>query len=240
MKKNIVVIGSSHGIGLELVNHLVKLGHNVYGVSRSRTDNGEWIKGDISTPKGIEEVCNAIAGQRIDILIFSVGVWEEKGFMPDFSFLATKDEETRNIMSINVVAPIEISKRLVKNLSMSNNPRAIYLGAMSGVEHLASDQVAYSASKFALRGAIQGFRKALSDENIGFTVINPGNVATEEVLSDIKNGFFKNQQPIPISDIVSSVDWLMSLSANVEVGDVNLSQKTANKSIQPNVDASAD
>jgi len=230
MRKNILIIGSSRGIGLELINHLGKLGHYVFGVSRSPTENCDWIKGDISTPEGIDGVCREIADRRIDVVIFSAGVWETKGFMPDFSFLATKDEETRHIMSINVVAPIEITKRLVSNLSMSDNPRAVYLGAMSGAENLASDQVAYSASKFALRGAIQGLRKALKNEGIGFTVINPGNVATEEVLSDIESGLFKNQRPIPLVDIFSTVDWLMSLSRYVEVGDVNLTQKLVNNS----------
>jgi len=225
MKNNIVVIGSSRGVGAELVKHLVESGHSVYGVSRSLSINCEWIQGDISTAEGIEKISNQIGNQRIDTLIFSAGVWEEKGFMPDFSFLATKDQETRDIMSINVIAPIEITKRLVNNLSLSNNPRALYLGAMSGVEHLASDQVAYSASKFALRGAIQGLRSAIKDSSIGFTVINPGNMATEEVLLDIEEGRFNNQQPIPISDITATVDWLISLSSNVEVGDVNLSQR---------------
>ncbi len=225
MKKSILIIGSSRGIGAELAKHFVDTGHNVYGASRSRSNDGEWIKGDVSSAEGIEKLINKISDKRIDILIFSAGVWEEKGFMPDFSFLDTKDDETRHIMSVNIVAPIEITKRLVKNLSLSNNPRAIYLGAMSGIEQSASKQVAYSASKFALRGAIQGLRKALSNEGIGFTVINPGNVATEEVLSDIKEGRFKEQVPIPISDITSTVDWLMSLSSTVEVGDVNLSQK---------------
>ena len=225
MKKNILVIGSSRGIGAELVTHLTSEGHDVYGVSRNRSFECEWIEGDISSKDGIEALVSKISVRRIDMLIFSAGVWEEKGFMSGFSFLDTEDYETRNTMSINVVAPIEITKRLVKNLSLSNNPRAIYLGAMSGVEQMASNQVAYSASKFALRGAIQGLRKALSNESIGFTVINPGNVATEEVLSDIKEGRFKDQVPIPMSDIISTVDWLMSLSSTVEVGDVNLSQK---------------
>lgn len=225
MNKNIIVVGSSRGIGLELTNHLIKLGHNVCGVSRSVSKGCEWIEGDISTAEGISAVCDKIAQRPIDMLIFSAGIWEEKGFMPDFSFLATNDIETRNIMSINVVAPIEISKRLAPNLSKSVNPRAIYLGAMSGVENVATDQVAYSASKFALRGAIQGLRKALKSEGIGFTVINPGNVATEEVLSDINNGSFQEQQPIPLADICSTVDWLLSLSHYVEVGDVNLTQK---------------
>lgn len=225
MKRNMLIIGSSRGIGLALTQHLSTQGHQVYGVSRTPTDHCEWIHGDISTAAGIKAICHTLEGKAIDTLIFSAGVWEEKGFMPDFSFLTTKDDETRHIMSVNVVAPIEITKLLVPNLSMSDNPRAIYLGAMSGVENTASDQVAYAASKFALRGAIQGLRKALRGDNIGFTVINPGNVATEEVLSDREGGLFANQQPIPLTDILSTIDWLMALSPSVEVGDVNLSQQ---------------
>lgn len=93
------------------------------------------------------------------------------------------------------------------------------------MEQRASDQVAYSASKFALRGAIQGLRLALSDYSIGLSVINPANVATEEVLDDIKTGAFKQQTLIPMSDVISTVDWLLSLSNAVEVGDVNLMQR---------------
>lgn len=227
MTKTVLLIGSSSGIGAELVSHLKKSGHNVFGVSRSRSVNCEWIRGDISTPEGIEEVCSKIQGLRIDTLIFSAGVWEEKGFTTDFSFLDTEDHETRHIMSVNVIAPIEMTKRLVSNLSLSDCPRALYLGAMSGVENLASDQVAYSASKFALRGAIQGLRKAMKGKGIGFTVINLGNVATEEVLQDRAKGVIENQQLISISDITSTIDWLMSISGNVNVGDINLSQKEA-------------
>lgn len=64
---------------------------------------------------------------------------------------------------------------------------------------------------------------------IGFNVLNLGSIVTEEALRDMENGDFKGQHPIPISDIASTLDWLMSLASNVDVGDVNLSQKMANK-----------
>lgn len=227
MKKNILVIGASRGIGLELTKHLKNMGHNVFGVSRSRSYECEWIEGDVATEKGIENLVRNVGDKRIDTLIYSAGAWEEKGFMSDFDFLETKGFETRHIMSVNVVAPIEITKRLIGNFAQSNNPRAIYLGALSGVEQLASQQVAYSASKFALRGTIQGLRMALKQKGIGFTVINPGNVATDEVVSDIEQGRTKAQVLIPMSDIISTIDWLMSLSGAVEVGDVNLIQKNS-------------
>ena len=225
MKKNMLIVGASRGIGCELVKHFSNADYHVLGVSRSPSYACEWINADISTAEGIDRLVENVGHRQIDALIFSAGVWEEKGFMPDFEFLETTDCETRHIMSVNVVAPVEITKRLVKNLASSTNPRAIYLGALSGIEQNASTQVAYSASKFALRGAIQAMRLALKREGIGFTVINPGNVATEEVMLDIKEGRFETQTPIPIIDIISTTEWVLSLSSSVEVGDINLSQK---------------
>lgn len=225
MKKRMLVVGASRGIGAEIARHFSNSGYEVFGVSRSPAIECEWIKADISSIEGIQYLMSQIGQIPIDALLFSSGVWEERGFMDGFDFRKTSDLETRQIMSVNLVAPIEITKGVAKNLSMASNPRAIYLGALSGVDQGASAQVAYSASKFGLRGAIQALRLALKEENIGFTVINPANVATDEVLMDIREGRFREQAPIPISDIISATEWILSLSRSVEVGDINLSQK---------------
>lgn len=225
MKKTILIIGSSRGIGAEVVKHFSNFGYKVIGVSRSPSVECEWIQADISTDDGIQQLLTTIGAAPIDALIFSSGVWEEYGFIDEFDFRKTSAQETRDIMSVNLVAPIEITKGIAKNLSLTPNPRAIYLGALSGLDQMASSQVAYSASKFGLRGTIQALRLALKKESIGFTVINPGNVATEEVLIDIQEGRFKQQTPIPISDIISAIEWIFSLSQFVEVGEINLMQK---------------
>ena len=182
----------------------------------------------MSTSKGIARIAQELGNTPLDALIYSSGVWEEKGFMKEFDFLETANEETAHIMSVNLIAPIEITKTISKNLSLTKNPRAIYLGALSGLDNKVSSQVAYSASKFGLRGAIQSLRVALEKEQIGFTVINPGNVATDEVMEDITAGRFSDQTPIPISDIISAIEFVLSTSNSVEVGDINLIQKTAN------------
>lgn len=220
-----LIVGASRGIGAEMVNHFSNSGYEVFGVSRSPAKECEWINADISTPDGIQYLIAQVGTIPIDALLFSGGVWEEYGFMEGFDFRNTSDLETRYIMSVNLIAPIEITKGIIKNLSLASNPRAIYLGALSGLEQGASSQVAYSASKFGLRGAIQALRLALKEEGIGFSVINPGNVATEEVLMDIKEGNFREQTPIPISDIILATELILSLSHTVEVGDINLMQK---------------
>lgn len=225
MKKRILIVGASRGIGAELVRYFSGLGHKVIGVSRSTATNCEWIKADLSTSEGIQHVINHVGQTPLDAMIYSSGIWEDEGFIDNFDFRNTHEEETRKIVSVNLIAPIELTKGLAKNLSESNNPRAIYMGALSGLEHLASDQVAYSASKFGLRGAIQGLRKALHEEGIGFTVINPGNVATDEVLADIEAGRFKKQTPIPLADLINVLEMILMLSKDVEIGDINLIQK---------------
>ena len=57
---------------------------------------------------------------------------------------------------------------------------------------------------------------------IGVGVINPGNVATEEVLSDIADRRFDEQVPIPMADLLSAFDF--ALSASSVATEINLAQ----------------
>ncbi|WP_413166082.1 SDR family NAD(P)-dependent oxidoreductase [Capilliphycus salinus ALCB114379] len=224
-KKKVVVVGASRGIGAAVAEHFSIRGDEVFSVSRSPSVSGVWIQADISKPEGIAAVADAIGNQTIDALLFMGGVWEDGAFTEDYDFFKSSDQETRFVISVNTIAPIEITRTLSENLAKAKNPRAIYMGSVTGLDHSASVEVANTASKFGLRGAVQSLRLALRHKKIGFTVINPENVGTEEVMLDIKEGRFSPQIPIPMSDIISSIDWLLSLSCNVDIQDVNLYQR---------------
>jgi NAD(P)-dependent dehydrogenase (short-subunit alcohol dehydrogenase family) len=186
---------------------------------------GQGISADISTPEGIGQVAQAVAGLPVDALLFMGGVWEQGAFTAAYDFEASPDAETRHVLAVNAIAPIELTKQLVSNLQKSDNPRAIYMGALSGLDHAPSVEVANTASKFALRGAVQSLRLVFQPARIGFTVINPGNIATAEVLEDIQAGRFGPQTAIPLPDLISAIDWVLSLSSAVDVGEINLYQK---------------
>ncbi len=117
-------------------------------------------------------------------------VWEKNAFTKDDDFLKSSDEETRFVINVNTIAPIEITRILSENLLQAKNPRAIYIGATSGLNHNASIEVANTASKFGLCGAIQALRITFQ-KKIGFTVINPSNIETPEVMLDIKERRFQ-------------------------------------------------
>ncbi|MBE9136527.1 SDR family oxidoreductase [Nodosilinea sp. LEGE 07088] len=226
--RTVVVIGASRGIGAAVTQHFVDQGHAVWSVSRTAAVAGTWIQADISTPEGIAAIAHALGNQPLDALLFMGGVWEAGAFTDAYDFLSSSDAETRFVLSVNTIAPIEITRSLASNLSHAANSRAIYIGALSGLDNCPSVEVANTASEFGLRGAVQALRLALGSQNIGFTVINSGNVATEEVMLDIAAGRFGPQTPIPMAAITSAIDWLLSLPASVDVQELNLQQRSYN------------
>ena len=224
MKKTFLVVGASRGIGGAIAQHFHQQGHQIFSVSRTVQSTNRLLV-DISTAAGIRKVIEAVHVHPIDALLYMGGVWEQNAFTSDYNFQSSQDDETRFVLAVNLIAPIELTKALAQNLSITPNPRAIIIGALSGLDQSATKEVANTASKFGLRGAVQSLRLALSKEQIGFTVINPGNIATEEVISDIEAGRFSQQTPIPMSDLIETVEWVLARSQAVDVGEVNLLQK---------------
>ena len=66
---------------------------------------------------------------------------------------------------------------------------------------------------------------SLRAHGIGITVVNPGNVATPEVMEDISEGRFGNQVPIPIEDILHTYEYVLYLTSNTVPLEINLAQK---------------
>jgi 3-oxoacyl-[acyl-carrier protein] reductase len=225
-KKEILVVGASRGIGAAVAQHFAQQGENVISVSRSLPSAGKWIQADISTPAGIKSVVDSIGESRLDALLFMGGVWEAGAFTEQYNFLQSSEQETRHVIAVNIIAPIELTKQLTKNFVKSGNPRAIFIGSLSGLDNAATIEVANTASKFGLRGAAQALSIALRPHRIGVTVINPGNIATAEVMADIDEGRFGQQVPISLADLISSIEWILTLSDAVNIGEINMQQKS--------------
>ena len=124
------------------------------------------------------------------------------------------------MIAVNLVAPIRLVKALLPALRRSENPKIIFMGALSGRDNFPGREVANSASKFGLRGVVHSLREELrsrSDsegvsQQISVTVINPGNVGTPEVLADLAADNLLDGEAIPLTDILSIIDCILSLS----------------------------
>lgn len=224
MLENLLIVGGSRGIGLAVAEHYHNQVKNLVCVSRTRSPFGHWIEADIATNAGIDKVSSAFLNQSLDALLFLGGTWEKNAFTADYNFLNSSDDEIDHVIAVNLIAPIKLTKRLTLALVRSNNPKVILMGALSGLDNQATREVANTASKFGLRGATQALQIELKQTGIGFTVINPGNIATPEVLDDIATEKFSAQVPIPLSDLIAVIDCALKLSRSSYLPEINLAQ----------------
>jgi NAD(P)-dependent dehydrogenase (short-subunit alcohol dehydrogenase family) len=70
MKRNILVVGASRGVGAAVAQFYGQNGDNVISVSRTPSEIGEWVGADISTPEGINQGVTAVSTRAIDAIFF--------------------------------------------------------------------------------------------------------------------------------------------------------------------------
>jgi NAD(P)-dependent dehydrogenase (short-subunit alcohol dehydrogenase family) len=224
MARRILLVGGSRGIGLAAAAHLAARGDRLWCISRSPSPHGEWIAADLATSAGVEAVITRFGEQRLDALLYLGGGWEEGAFTDAYSFAASDRAEVDRVLALNLVAPIKLVHGLLPALRRSASPRVVLIGALSGLDNSATREVANSASKYGLRGAAQALRREIPD--VAVTVINPGNVATPEVEADIAAGRFGPQRPIPMADLLATLDLALALSPAAVLAEANLAQVT--------------
>ncbi|MEM1047451.1 MAG: SDR family oxidoreductase [Pseudomonadota bacterium] len=220
-----LIIGASRGIGGTIADHLAAQGAEILSVSRSPSTVGTWIEADIGTADGIGHVVQSVGERCLDGLLFLGGIWEEGAFTDAYDFLESPAAEIRQVLAVNLTAPILLAQALARNLAQSENARIVLMGSTSGLPNTASPEVANTAAKFGLQGAAEALNVSLRSHGIATTVINPANVATAEVEDDIAEGRFGEQVPIPLNDMAKTIDYVLQVSAESVPSSITLCQK---------------
>jgi 3-oxoacyl-[acyl-carrier protein] reductase len=219
--KTAVVVGASRGIGLAVAEYFAPRLDRLITVSRTAAPVGEWVQADVSELSGVEAVAQAV-GERLDALLYMGGTWETHAFTSEYEFETCSDADLSRVVAVNLVAPIRLVKALLPALRRSDNPKIIFMGALSGRDNFPGREVANSASKFGLRGVVHALREELRPQQIGVTVINPGNVGTPEVLADLANNNLLGGEAIPLTDLLQVIDCVLSLSRATCVKEIDL------------------
>jgi 3-oxoacyl-[acyl-carrier protein] reductase len=219
---NVAVIGGSRGIGEAVARHLTAIGEHVWSISRTASSHGEWVRADLSTLEGVNAVAEAVGEEALDSLLYLGGTWENHAFTAAYSFSSCSDEDITRVLTVNLLAPIRIVKALLPALRKSTNPKIIFMGALSGRDNFPSREVANSASKFGLRGVVHSLREELRHDRISVTVINPGNVGTPEVLADLEAMGAPATDAIPLQDLLTIIDCVLSLSRQTCIKEIDV------------------
>lgn len=216
----VILFGASSGVGLVVAEYLSDKCQDLISVSRRPAHYGRWIKTDITDNNEIESLTQQIKELPIDTILYLGGTWEKGAFTDEYNFEKSTDFDTENVLSVNLQAPIKIVQRLLPNLRKSNNAKIIIIGAaIGGLTIQKSKEVANTASKFGLRGVVYSLRQLLTEDKIGITLINPGNIATPEVLNDLDQDETK---AIPLSDLFSIIECIMAISNRTNINEIEL------------------
>lgn len=183
MKKRILITGGSRGIGRACVELFASYGHSVAFIYNQnhkeaaicKNETGAiCISADISDPN-IASCAARTAIERlggIDVLINNAGI----SMCGLFSYMS--DEEWRKILDTNLSSAIYMSREVSKHMISQHSGSIINIGSVWG-RCGASCEVAYSATKAALRGFTLSLAKELGPSGIRVNCVEPGVILTD-------------------------------------------------------------
>ncbi|MBM3103755.1 MULTISPECIES: SDR family NAD(P)-dependent oxidoreductase [Pseudomonas] len=228
-----MVVGASKGLGRAFIEGLGETGDTLIGVSRSRPEGlvaqpgveVQWLEADLSKPRdAARQLELAVDEQGLDTLIYNLGIWESRAFTPEYNFIEDDDEQIEAIVSCNISATVLVIKRLLPTLLKSARPRIILTGSTSGLTQSGRPEVAFGASKFALRGMADALREGYRQQHLGVTCLNLGYLNTDDTLGTARERAAQHGegQLIPVHDVVQVVRMALSLSCASFVRELTL------------------
>ena len=221
--KNIIVTGSSSGIGLSITRALLKNKANVIGISRRTPNfsskNYQHIELDLSKIENDHKKLNKfIKDKSIDGLISNAGSGKFDS-LENFS-----PKQISEYINLNLNSHIIITRLLLPYFKKNNNGFLIYIGSEASFKVGRYGSI-YSACKFGLRGFVKSIRIETSLNNIKVTQINPGIVKTPFYNNiKISPGTEHDEfiEPNDISDVI--IDVLKMRNGTV-IDEINLTSQ---------------
>ena len=182
MIKNVIITGTSRGIGFELAKGFAEAGHKVLALSRNdqpvkelNLSNITSLAFDLSSVSDYEEVVNFLktAWEHVDIVIHNAGLLINK----PFTELTTEDFE--KVYKTNVFGVAKLTKEVLPFMNSVGHVLAI--SSMGGVQGSAKfpGLTAYSSSKGAVITLMEVLAEEFKDSGIDFNVLALGAVQTE-------------------------------------------------------------
>ena len=180
--KNVVITGTSRGIGFELAQQFANVGHNVLALSRNTKPleelnhkNITTISVDLSKNSDIKKAVDFISSEwkQVDVLINNAGKLVNKPFTDLTS------DDFLEVYKVNVFAVAELTKSLIPFLQKGSH--VVTISSMGGIQGSLKfpGLAAYSSAKGAVITLSELLAEEYKEQQIAFNVLALGAVQTE-------------------------------------------------------------
>jgi NAD(P)-dependent dehydrogenase (short-subunit alcohol dehydrogenase family) len=179
--KNIIITGTSRGIGLELALQFANAGHQVVALSRKtpqlliENPNVTCLSVDLSKEEDLKQVAQFLTTsmKKVDALVHNAGALLLKPFEE------TSSEEFENIYQVNVFGVANLTRVCLPFLVKGSH--VVTVSSMGGIQGSMkfAGLSAYSSSKGAVITLSELLAEEYKDRGIAFNVLALGSVQTE-------------------------------------------------------------
>lgn len=180
--KNIIITGTSRGIGFEMVKLFAEAGHNILALSRNskpiselELNNVTALEFDISDQSEIVKLGSYLQTKMpsVDVLINNAGLLVNKAFEKITS------EEFKQCYDVNVFGPASLIQAVLP--FMKKKGHVVSISSMGGVQGSVKfpGLSAYSSSKGAIITLTELLAEEFKESGPSFNVLALGSVQTE-------------------------------------------------------------
>jgi NAD(P)-dependent dehydrogenase (short-subunit alcohol dehydrogenase family) len=201
--KNIIITGTSRGIGFELALQFANAGHQVLAISRKipqallGNKNITCLSVDLSNESELEKVKDFLSKswKQIDAVIHNAGSLLLK------PFLETTQEDFENIYKVNVFGVANLTRICLPYLQKGSH--VVTISSMGGIQGSLkfAGLAAYSSSKGAVITLSELLAEEYKERGISFNVLALGSVQTE-MLAEAFPGY---QAPITAGEMANYI-----------------------------------
>jgi len=177
-----LVTGANRGIGLALVEALLKRGSRVIGACRTSSpalaqSGAEVVDGvDVTSEEGVAKLAQAVGDRKLDLLVNNAGIllWGDQLTAIDF------DGELKQF-EVNALGPLRVTAALRTRLAPGGKV-ALITSRMGSIDDNGSGGAyGYRMSKAALNMAGKSLAVDLKPAEVAVAILHPGMVKTEMV-----------------------------------------------------------
>jgi len=201
--KNIIVTGTSRGIGLELALQLAAKGHHVLAVSRTipqallGNENISCLSVDLAHESDLQKVVDYLSStwKQVDAIIHNAGSLLLKPFSE------TSQTDFESIYKVNVFGVANLTRVALPYLTKGSH--VVTISSMGGIQGSLKfpGLAAYSSSKGAVITLSELLAEEYKEQGIAFNVLALGAVQTE-MLAEAFPGY---QAPISAADMAKYI-----------------------------------
>jgi NAD(P)-dependent dehydrogenase (short-subunit alcohol dehydrogenase family) len=209
--KNIIITGTSRGIGYELALQFANAGHNVLAISRKTpqtllgNENITCLSVDLSDENEMQKVENFISNswKKVDIIIHNAGSLLLKPFSE------TSQSDFESVYKVNVFGVANLTRICLPFLEKGSH--VVTISSMGGIQGSLkfAGLAAYSSSKGAVITLSELLAEEYKEREISFNVLALGAVQTE-MLQEAFPGY---EAPISAKEMADYI-FNFALTAN--------------------------